>query len=179
MTKPSLIILSDLWGADKSEWLLHYTRKLEAYFDITFHDSYVLAGFKAGENLQEIRHHHFVNGGVEKAVENILLLEKQPIIVLGFSVGGTIAWKAALGGLCVTHLFAVSSTRLRYEKNKPATEINLFYGAADEFKPNADWFATMHVKYFEYPKEPHEMYRKLDIAGRICDCIIAQVLHAQ
>ena len=56
-----------------------------------------------------------MNSGIEIAVQTLLNKEKGEIKILAFSVGGTIAWKAALKGLKVSDLVAVSSNRLRYE----------------------------------------------------------------
>jgi hypothetical protein len=42
--KPKLIMLSDLWGKEKSEWITDYVAVLESKFEIMFYDCCELGG---------------------------------------------------------------------------------------------------------------------------------------
>lgn len=113
--KHRLIILSDLWGVTDASWLSKYVDKLLEDFQVTFYSSCELAEMPRKNLSEEERHNFFVNGGLERAVKNLVELEKDRLTVLAFSIGGAIAWKACLKGLDVKKLYAISSTRLRYE----------------------------------------------------------------
>lgn len=63
--------------------------------------------------LEDSLHQAFINGGVERAVASLLEKEKEPVDILGFSIGGFIAWKAAWKGLRVRSLTAVSSNKIK------------------------------------------------------------------
>lgn len=108
-----IIILSDLWGKDNSEWMNYYNSILENHFIVKHYDSCVLGEIDKSDYTEEKLHHQFINGGIEIAVKNLLKEETESAIILGFSVGGTIAWQACNAGLKTSYLFAVSSTRLR------------------------------------------------------------------
>ena len=70
--------------------------------------------------------------------------------ILGFSIGGYIAWKAALEGLKVRNLTAVSATRLRFETTKPDCKIALIYGEHDTFQPSIDWYNRIELDKIIY-----------------------------
>ncbi|HMW97299.1 MAG TPA: hypothetical protein PJ983_08610, partial [Flavobacteriales bacterium] len=123
-----LIILSDMWGAAKSEWPDHYIGKLRGQFEVAYYDSRTLANIPDHIQNEEALHGHFVNGGADRAVVELLKLETEAEFILGFSIGGWIAWKACLAGLNVQDLVAVSATRLRHETRRPSAWISLFYG---------------------------------------------------
>ncbi|MGV8945504.1 MAG: alpha/beta hydrolase [Lutibacter sp.] len=170
-----IILLSDLWGKEKSDWITYYTTVLEKYFNVKYYDSCDLGNIDKSDYLEEKLHNQFVNGGISRAVESILQKEKEPITVIGFSIGGLIAWKACLSGLKVQNLFAISSTRLRYETLKPSGKIELFYGEVDAYKPDSNWFHKMKIKENLYKNEDHEFYRKEEIAKEICSLIMEQI----
>lgn len=169
-----LILLSDLWGKEKPNWILQYTIVLEKYFDVKYYDCCELGGISKNELSEENLHQQFVNGGIEKAVKQLHKIESNVFAILGFSIGGTIAWKASLSGLKAEYLFVVSSTRLRYETEKPEvpTKIELFYGEKDTFKPDKKWFEQMKIKETLYLNEGHGLYLKKEIAEDICKTII-------
>ena len=170
--KQRIIILSDLWGKEKSGWITYYTSILEDYFDVKYYDSCVLGGIDKSEYSEEKLHHQFVTGGIAKAIKNILKEEKNSIIVLGFSIGGYIAWKASNSGLQMQSLVAISSTRLRYELQKPSGIIELIYGEEDADKPDNSWFEELEIRTNFYNHEGHELYKKIEIAENICEMII-------
>ena len=170
--KPRIILLSDLWGNENADWIVHYTSILEKHFEVKHYDSCTLGNIDKSNVAEDHLHQQFINGGIEKAVLNLLLKENDFVNILAFSIGGTIAWKAALTGLKVQNLFAVSSTRLRYENQKPDGVIELFYGENDAYKPDVYWFGSMEIEPKIYPNEEHEFYRKKQTAEEICGLII-------
>jgi len=170
--KQRIIILSDLWGKEKSDWVTYYTSILEDHFEVKYYDSCVLGEIDKSEVTKEKLHDQFVSGGIAKAVKKLLQEEKENIIVLGFSIGGTIAWKACNSGLKAQSLFAISSTRLRYETQKPYGRIELIYGEEDAYKPENYWFEKLKIKRNFYHQEGHELYKKKELAAKICEMII-------
>ncbi|HNE82039.1 MAG TPA: hypothetical protein PKX39_15755, partial [Flavobacteriales bacterium] len=58
-----LIILSDMWGAAKSDWPGHYIGKLRGQFEIAYYDSRTLANISDHIQNEEALHDLFVNGG--------------------------------------------------------------------------------------------------------------------
>ena len=174
-TKLRLVILSDLWGTKNSQWLNSYTSILDQHFDIAFYSSTHLAEINMGKLDHEQIHQQFIDNGINIAVENLLEYESQSINILAFSIGGTIAWKAALKGLKIENLFAISATRLRYETEKPTGKIELFFGENDGFLPDAEWFEKLNIKKYIVPNHKHEMYRKKEIAQEICSILINQL----
>lgn len=64
--KERIIIISDLWGRKKSEWLINYTQILETEFDIMFYDSCELGQIDVAIYTQENLHKQFIGGGIEK-----------------------------------------------------------------------------------------------------------------
>jgi len=51
-----LIILSDLWGSLKSDWLPHYTEILEKHFEIEYYDCRELGEIDLKECTEEKIH---------------------------------------------------------------------------------------------------------------------------
>jgi len=156
--KKRLLILSDLCGYLKDDWVDCYFNSLESDFDITYYDCCALGGVDTTNYEKEELHEQFINHGINTAVRKIIALEPDEIDVLAFSIGGTIAWKAALKGLKINKMFAVSATRLRYELNKPVCEINLIYGEQDSFKPSKEWFENMNLGCNIIKGFGHEIY---------------------
>lgn len=174
--KSRLVLLSDLWGKEKSDWISFYTEILEEHFELHYYDCCALGNIDKFIYSEENLHQQFVNGGIEIAVEKLLQEETQTVTVLGFSIGGLIAWQAGNSGLKIKNLIAISSTRLRYETQKPLGNIELFYGENDTFKPDAIWFDNFQLKQNLFPSENHEFYQKREMATIICNQIIEQLL---
>lgn len=170
--KPRLIILSDLWGKEKSDWVSDYVELLKDNFEIQYYDCCELGEIDKTNYTEGNLHSQFVTGGIEKAVENLLKAEKNEIDILAFSIGGTIAWKASLKGLNVKNLFAVSSTRLRYQNEIPNGVIKLYYGENDSNRPSDNWFEN-HAKDFDIIKnKEHYFYTEKEFATSICAKIL-------
>lgn len=157
--KPRLIILSDLWGKHDANWVKNYSNPLSNYFDIHFYDTCELAEIDTIEYIETKLHQQFVNGGIEKAVINLIEIEKNEISILAFSIGGTIAWKAGIAGLKINKLIALSSTRLRYEEKKPKCNIQLIYGDLDKNKPTQEWLSEMAINTEIIPNVNHDFYK--------------------
>lgn len=139
--KKKILIISDLWGWENVNWKQEYVKRLSEY-EVQLVDVEVL-GSVNGNNERDI-HQEFVDEGIDKAVKKLKDIKTD--LILAFSIGGTIAWKAILGGMKIDKLIAVSSTRLRYEVKKPNCEIQLIYGKLDKNKPNKGWFEKMKIK---------------------------------
>lgn len=167
-----LIVLSDLWGKSKSDWFGHYETILRCQFEIVFYDSCKLAEIDLSDFSEDKIHHQFTNGGIKRAVKTLLEIEEGNVDVLGFSIGGLIAWKAALEGLKVRSLFALSSTRLRYEVELPSCTINLFYAEKDKFRPSEEWFRELNLEMNIYKEQEHAFYSKQEIATEVSKLII-------
>nr|WP_315198525.1 alpha/beta hydrolase [uncultured Flavobacterium sp.] len=173
--KPRLIILSDLWGKEKSAWILDYIELLKDKFEIQYYDCCELGEIDKTNYTDESLHNQFINCGIEKAVANLLKTEKNQIDILSFSIGGTIAWKAALKGLNVRSLFAVSSTRLRYEDEIPSGAIKLYYGENDVNKPNNNWFVSHSIDFEIIKNKEHDFYTEKDFVTSICNEILKKI----
>ncbi len=171
--KPKLIILSDLWGKEKSFWVDYYTKLLEEKFMLKYYDCCELGEIKKYEYSENNLHKQFMNGGIAKAIENLKAIEKTEVYVLAFSIGGLICWKASLTGLKTRGIFAISSTRLRYETEKPSGIIELIYGEKDEFQPENEWFQNLNISKKFVKNENHNFYQKQEHAKNITDLIIS------
>jgi pimeloyl-ACP methyl ester carboxylesterase len=167
MIKKRLILLSDLWGKEKSAWVEPYVELLQSEFQIQYYDCCELGGIDKSKYTQESLHQQFVSGGIERAVEELLKKEKGIIDILSFSIGGTIAWKAALRGLKIEKLYGVSATRLRYETERPDCFIKLFYGQEDRYKPGDEWFEKMTIEKNVIAKAGHQLYMEKEYSKKI------------
>jgi len=143
---------------------------LRNYYDIQFYDSRKLAEISTSGKAKSVIHNQFKEEGITNAVKNLLLMSiHSPVTVLAFSIGGTIAWKASLAGFPIKKLVAVSVTRLRLEKARPACELVLFYGNKDQFLPSQEWFLKHGLESAKNIMEgEHEMYRLSSSAKVIC-----------
>jgi len=108
--------------------------------------------------LQEERHQFLIDKGVSRAVE-WMLEHVTDASILGFSVGGTIAWKFAQKKQNIEKLVLVSSTRIRQESNRPDCSIQLIFGEEDEFKPSMKWAKEMDLSLTLIKDNGHECYK--------------------
>ena len=69
--KPRLLLLSDLWGKEQSEWIILYTEILEQHFELKYYDCCELGNVDKTIYSEENLHQQFVNGGIEIAVEKL------------------------------------------------------------------------------------------------------------
>lgn len=156
--KQKIVILSDIFGEKNKEWLASYFSFLEQDFVVQFYNSLKLAEIDFAGRDKESIHQEFIEKGIEIAVKNLIQLEKEPVLTIGFSIGGTIAWKAASEGLKASKLVLLSATRIRFETEKPPTEIYLIYGADDLNIPSKLWFDNMKLIPKVIIEEGHEFY---------------------
>ncbi len=175
MILPKLLILSDLHGLDAAYWLSEYVNRLSNYCELLIYDSNILA--ETPKEIQSVHDVHlkFVNGGIEKAAQNLMKKNAELNNILGFSIGGCIAWKAALLGLKVNNLFAISSTRIRYETRKPISNCHLFFGGGDNYRPSKEWCDTMELQPSILYNENHNFYMKFNYAQYISEFILEHV----
>ncbi len=161
------MILSDLWGKEKSAWLTGYTQILKSSFEITYYDCCQLGGVSQSDYTEEKLHQQFVDGGIERAVEKLIELERGRVVILAFSIGGTIAWRYGIRSGTANALVCVSSTRLRYETVKPNGPIVLYFGSQDPFKPDSEWLVRMGVEFEVLANSGHQCYRESKVATRV------------
>ena len=174
-----LVILSDMWGSKKGLWITSYLGYLQQYYDITFYDCQHLANINITIDSAENINKEFIDGGIDTAVAHLLKKETVPGNYLAFSTGGTIAWKAALRGLPMKSLYAISITRLRLESEKPLDDIKLLYGENDEFKPARKWIGNMGVDVEKVANFGHNLYTDEKIIGKVCKELLHKIMHEQ
>lgn len=170
--KPVLIIISDLCGIVAPNGIQFYLDRLGSKFDIRYYDARALASIGVATLSKQQLHNEFVEGGIDAAVANLLRLECTELSLLAFSIGGTIAWKAALKGLKAKNLYLISSTRLRYETQKPKCNIWLLYAENDKFRPKAHWFEKLDLESILVKNATHEIYKNNQIAEQISNRIL-------
>ncbi|MEM7483808.1 MAG: hypothetical protein AAF348_01235 [Bacteroidota bacterium] len=170
-----LVVISDMWGVKKGLWITSYFGYLQQYYDIVFYDCQQLGNIDVPVSTEKNIHKAFVEGGIETAVAHLLQKEKQPSHYLAFSTGGTIAWKAALQGLPVKSLTAISPTRIRLEEKAPDTALNLIFGDSDAFKPNAQWANEVGVDLNVISNFGHQLYSDEKIIAEVCLNLLEKV----
>ena len=105
-----------------------YDKTGEQHYDIVFYDCQELANINLTIENHENLHAEFVNDGIDTAVNHLLKKEKIPSHYLAFSMGGTIAYKAGILGLPIKSLYAISSTRVRFQKEIPSFSTKFLFG---------------------------------------------------
>lgn len=157
---PEVIIITDMYGNKDVEWLKHYVKAFSKNYKVTVFDAIELAGLYPKNNDQNSLHDQFKNGGIDQSVENLNKMTTHKVYVtVGFSIGGLIAWKAALAGLQTEKLMTFSSTRLRYENQKPSSDLYLVYGENDKYKPVESWFNSLSLNHDTIANQGHEFYK--------------------
>ena len=161
-----IVIISDLWGRRRSQWVNNFRELLPGSSEIQFYDACELGLIDLSEYSEDAIHSQFVDGGIDRAVEELIQRESVPKVYIGCSVGGAIAWKAALRGLKVERLVTVSSTRLRYETEKPNCPIDAFFGEFDTHKPGPEWFDRIALEQQTIPRGHHQIYKDRSLIRR-------------
>lgn len=175
----TMIILSDLWGKEKSSpWIDGYFNRLAHTFDVRYYDCCELGEVNKTTYTEESLHQQFVTTGIETAVRNLVMIESGKVNILGFSIGGTIGWKYALQNRNAESLTVISSTRLRYETQKPDVMLTLYYGENDMYKPNALWFNTLNIAAGMEHNAGHELYKQPDFIEKVCDALQRSILRS-
>ena len=155
-----IIFLSDLYGSAKKHYFDLYLADFQKDYRCLFLDSCVLGEIHCSPFDKEKVHRQFVEGGIERAAKVLLDYRKEDSIVVGFSVGGVIGWKSLVMSSSPNPLFALSSTRLRYEMDRPKGRISLLFGQNDPFKPSKEWSEVLGGSADCIPDENHEVYKK-------------------
>ena len=83
--KPVLILLSDLWGKEKSGWIENYSRILKDHLEVRYYDSCELGEVDKSVYKEGSPHKRFIDGGIDKAVENLIKREQGNAGILAFS----------------------------------------------------------------------------------------------
>ncbi|QXP56045.1 hypothetical protein H0I25_18620 [Cellulophaga sp. HaHa_2_95] len=174
-----LVIVSDMWGTKRGQWITSYLGYLQQHFDIVFYDCQELANINLVVENQESLHHEFVHGGIETAVAHLLKRETIPSHYLAFSTGGTIVYKAGLQGLSVKSLHAISPTRVRFEKMKPNFPFKLVFGANDQYRPEKEWGDNLDISVTEASGFGHELYSDEKIIKQVCLELLDKVIKKQ
>ncbi|HAT86385.1 MAG TPA: hypothetical protein DCS30_10840 [Rhizobiales bacterium] len=104
-----------------------------------------------------LHHHLFTDGGMDKAVRNLMSHWGKDHWGLGYSAGGTVLWKAAARGHAFSGIFCVSSTRLRNE-GAIETPHHVFFGNKDPNKPASEWLSTVPKQYTLLNDAGHNYY---------------------
>lgn len=165
--KERLILISDLWGRQRSEWWIHYSRILAERFDLVFYDSCELGQIDISNYAQENLHQQFINDGIERAVDQLITYEKCEVNIVAFSIGGTIAWNFGLKSELIKSLVCVSSTRLRYETERPTGDLELYFGENDLHKPTLEWSENMNLNYEIVANKGHQVYSEVEFAEQL------------
>lgn len=174
-TKDRLVIISDLWGSQNSDWLQSYIQVLQERFTIHYYDSCKFGQIDTSNYNQENLHQQFIDGGIQKAVDQLTELEKNKVNILTFSIGGLIAWKYGLATDKIISLVCVSSTRLRYETHRPNGTIQLFYGTKDEYRPSVDWLENMGLDYEHIDDQGYHLYTDPTFAEKLGRKLISTI----
>jgi hypothetical protein len=163
-----LVVLSDMWGAKKGLWITSYLGYLQQYFEIVYYDSQELADLdtfsKAPDKISEA----LAGGGLDRAVAQLLSKETTPSHYLTFCAGGTIAWSAALQGLPIKSLYAISPIWLHRHVQRPEVPVKLVFGEYMENRPSPAWAEDIQVPLEIIPKFGRELYSDEKIIDKVC-----------
>ncbi|MFM1877218.1 MAG: hypothetical protein RLZZ241_84 [Bacteroidota bacterium] len=171
-----LVIISDMIGTRQGLWIASYLGYLQQYFDIVYYDSQELAGVdlmvKTRENLCEA----LMEGGYSTGVSSLIAKEKRPSHYLAFCAGGTIAWKAALQGLPIKSLYAISPLWLQEETNRPQCSVHLIYGETHKERPSAQWAKHLEVPIQVIENFGRDLYSDEKIIKKVCAQLLQDTL---
>jgi len=174
-----LVIVSDMWGTKKGLWITSYLGYLQQHYDIVFYDCQELANIDLTVETQENLHQEFVNGGIDTATSHLLKRESVPSHYLAFSTGGTVVYKAGLLGLPIKSLYAISATRVRKEKEKPAFPVQLLFGSNDTFRPSVEWTKEIQIETDLVPDFGHELYTDEKVIKKVCQDLLAKITNVK
>lgn len=157
-----------MWGTKRGLWITSYLGYLQQYFDIVYHDSQALAQLEGVVKTQENLCEAFVKGGYEKAVSALLQAEQTPSHYLTFCAGGTIAWNAALRGLPMKSLYAVSPLWMHQQEETPDCPVQLVYGELMDHRPSQAWAEDLGVRMEVVPRFGKQLYSDEKIIQKVC-----------
>ncbi|WP_411030178.1 hypothetical protein [Spongiimicrobium sp. 3-5] len=174
-----LVVLSDMWGVKKGLWITSYLGYLQQHYDIVFYDCQQLAHIDLAVNSTENLREAFLNGGMDTAVAHLLIKETGPSHYLAFCGGGTIVWKAALKGLPIKSLFAISPANLYSEQDKPDCPVKILCGENQEDRPSLEWSKELKVPMEIMPNYGRELYSDEKIITKVCQDLLDRVIQKQ
>lgn len=174
-----LVIVSDMWGSKKGLWITSYLGYLQQYFNIVFYDSRELAQIDKTKGSSEELYKAFVGGGMELAVSQLLARENEKSHYLTFCAGGTIAWYAALKGLPIKSLYAISPMNLHQINEAPPCPVTLLFGELQEERPSTEWVINTKSVMEVVPNFGHEMYSDEKIIRKVCLDLLELVIKKQ
>ena len=58
--KPRIILLSDLWGNENADWIVHYTSILEKHFEVKHYDSCTLGNIDKSNVAEDHLHQQYI-----------------------------------------------------------------------------------------------------------------------
>lgn len=172
-----LVVLSDMWGAKRGLWITSYLGYLQQYFEIVYYDSQELADIEVPVRTRENVCNAFVQGGYKTAVTQLLSRETAPSHYLTFCAGGTIAWRAALMGLPMKSLFAISPLWLHRQDQKPDAKVKLLFGEYQEHRPVPQWAEELGVPMEVVPRFGQTLYSDEKIIRKVCLELLEAVAH--
>ena len=104
---------------------------------------------------------------IDIAVAHLLRKENSQAHYLGFSAGGTIAWKAGLKGLPMKSLYVVSAAGVGFEKALPSARVKAIFGGNDKARPDAQWCRQLGISPQVIEDFGHGMYTDEKIIKKI------------
>jgi len=170
--KERLLLISDLWGFQNSQWMDLYIDQLSQDFEVSIFDCYLQSEIDPAHTSEAAIHQYFLKEGIAICSKKLAQISIKKTSILAFSIGGTIAWKTALKGVEFNTFFAVSATRLRLENKRPTGNIHLFYGTEDNSRPNEAWFEQNNISYTLFYEKKHNLYMNSDSCTSICSSLI-------
>ncbi|MEN8789416.1 MAG: alpha/beta hydrolase [Flavobacteriaceae bacterium] len=162
-----LVVVSDMWGTQKGLWITSYLGYLQQYFDIVFYDSREMAQIGSEPLTSDQVYAAFINGGRDRAVAQLLHKEQTQSYYLTFCAGGTIAWHAALMGLPIKSLYAVSPIDLEDQVLGLDCPVTVLLGENDKVI-GTDWAVRTGARVETIPNFGHDMYSDEKIIQKVC-----------
>ena len=174
-----LVVVSDMRGSENGLWITSYLGYLQQYFNIVFYDSRELARIDQRLSSSEDLYSAFINGGLDHAVAQLMVSESEASHYLTFCAGGNIAWHAALRGLPMKSIYAVSPMEIEKETEAPECPVTLLFGDTDKEIPSTQWAIETRSVVQTIPNFGHEMYTDEKIIQKVCLDLLELVLNKE
>ena len=174
-----LVILSDLWGPRKGLWITSYLGYLQQYFDISYYDTSQLADLDVSHPTAMSLTTAINEGGLERAVKNLVAKERQPAHYLAFCAGGTVVWNAVRKGLQAKSIYAISPMNLHREAEGSKCPVKVLYGEYMDDKPSSNWAAQTGVTLEVVPRFGREMYSDEKVIQKVCQELLEESFRKQ
>ncbi len=172
-----LLIISDLYGYQDCHWIDMYINQLESSFSIKLIDAPEIAEVDSSSKEKSIMHQQFLQYGINHAVTKLKDMIDKEDTILGFSIGGYLAYLALTKGAVAKQLIAISPTRVRQEERSPACATHLIFGQQDPFIPSESWLKKSPCTITIKQDAGHELYKETKHAFTICQALAAKSSH--